>query len=60
MSYEKNGFTLYARKQEIRGRRFQTIYFFSKRKPVVGEVVDVPEGYIVAVDRRGVPYLERK
>lgn len=60
MVYEKNGYTLYARKQGIRGKRFQTIYFFSKRKPVVGASIDVPEGYIVAVDRRGVPYLERK
>lgn len=61
MVYEKNGFTLYAREQEIRGRRTQTVYFFSKRKPVVGEAVDVPEGYIVSVDRKtGVPFLNKQ
>lgn len=61
MVYEKNGFILYAREQEVRGKRTQTVYFFSKRKPVVGAPVDVPEGYIVSVDRRtGVPYLNKQ
>jgi hypothetical protein len=62
VAFEKNGYTLYARQQPVRGNQEQTIYFFSKRKPVVGESVDsVPEGYIVSVDRKsGVPYLNKR
>jgi hypothetical protein len=59
--FEKNGYTLYARKQGVRGNREQTVYFFSKRKPVVGQTVDVPDGYTVSVDRKtGVPYLNKR
>lgn len=61
MVYERNGYVLYAREQEIRGNRFQTVYFFSKREPVVGKPVEVPEGYIVEVNRKsGVPFLSKK
>lgn len=62
MVFEKNGYTLYARQQPVRGNREQTIYFFSKRKPVVGVAVeDVPEGYTVSIDRKsGVPYLNKR
>jgi hypothetical protein len=61
VGFEKNGYSLYARRQEVRGRRFQTIYFFSKRKPIVGEPVDLPEGYMVALSRKsGVPFLSKQ
>lgn len=61
MTFEKNGYTLYARKQVLRGKRTQTIYFFSKRKPVEGDSTDIPEGYVVSVDRRsGIPFLNKK
>ncbi len=61
MGFEKNGYTLYARTQVARGKHKTTVFFFSKRKPVVGEPVDVPEGYIVGIDRQsGVPYLDKK
>lgn len=61
MGFEKNGYTLYARTQIARGKHKTTVFFFSKRKPVVGEPVEVPEGYIVAIDRQsGVPYLDKK
>ena len=61
MVFEKNGYTLYARTQVTRSKHKTTVYFFSKRKPIVGDPVDVPEGYIVAVDRRsGVPFLDKK
>lgn len=61
MAFEKNGYTLFARTQIARGKRKTTIYFFSKRKPIIGEPVEVPEGYIVAVDRQsGVPFLDKK
>jgi hypothetical protein len=59
--FERNGYTLYAREQRVRGERYQTIYFFSKRRPVVGTTVDVPEGYVVAVEKKtGIPYLKKK
>jgi hypothetical protein len=61
MVFEKNGYTLYSREQPMRGRRSQTVYFFSKRKPVIGTPIDVPDGYIVSVERRsGVPYLNKQ
>jgi hypothetical protein len=59
--FERNGYTLYAREQRVRGEKFQTVYFFTKRKPVVGKPVDVPEGYLVAIERKtGIPYLRKK
>lgn len=59
--YERDGYTLYARQQLVRGERYQTIYFFSKRKPVVGEVTDVPDGYLVVMEKKsGIPYLRKR
>ena len=61
MVFERNGYTLYARDQRVRGEKFQTIYFFTKRKPVVGTTVDVPQGYLVVVEKKtGIPYLRKK
>lgn len=61
MVFEKNGYTLYARTQVARAKHKTTVYFFSKRRPVVGSPVDVPEGYVVTVNRRGgVPFLDKK
>ena len=61
MVFERNGYTLYAREQKVRGEKVQTVYFFSKRKPVVGGVVDVPDGYLVVTEKKtGIPYLKKK
>lgn len=61
MAFERNGYTLYQRQQKIRGDRYQTIYFFTKRKPVVGETCEVPQGYLVVVEKKtGIPYLRKK
>ena len=61
MAFERDGYTLYAREQLVRGDRYQTVYFFSKRRPVVGKMADVPEGYLVAVEKKsGIPYLRKK
>jgi hypothetical protein len=61
VAFERSGYTLYAREQRARGEKFQTIYFFSKRKPIVGTSVDLPDGYVVAIDRKtGIPYLRKK
>lgn len=61
MAYEKDGYTLYAHNQPLRGGKTQTVYFFSKREPIVGEAIEVPAGYIVVVNHAtGVPYLKKK
>lgn len=61
MVFERNGYTLYAREQKVRGEKVQTVYFFSKRKPIVGATVDVPGGYLVVVEKKsGIPYLRKK
>lgn len=61
MVFERNGYTLYAREQKTRGDRGLTVYFFSKRKPVVGSAVNVPPGYLVEVEgKTGIPYLKKK
>lgn len=61
VAYEKSGYVLYAREQPLRKGRTQTIFFFSKRVPVVGKPSELPDGYLVAVDHRtGVPYLKKK
>lgn len=61
MVFERNGYTLFAREQRVRGGRYQTVYFFSKRKPVVGDPVDPPDGYLVVVDKASsVPFLKKK
>jgi hypothetical protein len=60
--YEKNGYTLFAREQPLKRKgKTQTVYFFSKREPVVGVPVDVPDGYTVAIQAKtGVPYLKKR
>lgn len=61
MVFERNGYTLYARDQRVRGGRHQTVFFFSKRKPIAGKPVDPPEGYLVVVEKSsGIPYLKKK
>jgi hypothetical protein len=61
VAYEKEGYTLYAREQPLRRGKAQTIYFFSKREPIVGTAINLPDGYLVAVNHRtGVPYLKKK
>lgn len=61
MAYTQDGYTLHRRKVILRGGHEQIIYFFSKRKPYVGEPLDkIPEGYDVAVNKRsGLPYLRK-
>lgn len=62
MAYEKNGYTLYSREQPLRKGKSETIYFFSKREPIVGESLEeIPDGYVVSIHgRSGVPYLKKK
>ena len=59
-SFERNGYTLYARDQKVRGEKVLTVYFFSKRVPVVGRPITVPEGYVVQVEKKtGIPFLKK-
>lgn len=59
-SFERNGYTLYARDQKVRGEKILTVFFFSKRVPVVGRPISVPEGYVVQVEKKtGIPFLKK-
>lgn len=62
VAYEKNGYTLYSREQPLRKGKTETIFFFSKREPIVGDPLEeTPDGYVVAIHgRTGVPYLKKK
>jgi hypothetical protein len=61
MAYTYQGWTLYTRDVKLKGGRMQTIYFFSKRTPKSGRPCDMPNGYIVGVNKRtGLPYLKKK
>jgi len=53
-------YTLY--KKEIgKGSKKTTIHFFRKEKPAVGTPAPVPEGYLIAVNKKTkVPYLKKK
>lgn len=62
VAYEKNGYTLYSREQPLRKGKTETIYFFSKREPIVGDSLEeIPDGYAVSIHgRTGVPFLKKK
>lgn len=61
MAYEHNGYTLHVREVELKGGHKQAIYFFSKRRPLSGVPVELPEGYEVVTNKRtGLPYLKKK
>jgi hypothetical protein len=61
VAYEHEGYSLHARTVQLKGGHEQTIYFFSKRRPQVGEPVDLPAGYDVSMNRRtGLPYLRKR
>lgn len=62
VAYEKNGYTLYAREQPLRKGKTETVFFFSKREPIVGNPLEeIPDGYVVSIHgRTGVPYLKKK
>ncbi|MEA3189717.1 MAG: hypothetical protein QOD77_299 [Thermoplasmata archaeon] len=58
--FQFNGFTLHARKTELKGGGSQDIYFFAKQKPKSGHPVPKPTGYHVGVNERtGLPFLKR-
>ena len=61
MATKHGDYTLFAREVELKGGHKQTIYFFSKRVPKVGEKADAPDEYDVVEHRgTGIPYLRRR
>jgi len=61
MVYKQDGYTLYTRKVNLKGGKEQTIYYFAKKTPKSGTQCDLPNGYVVGVNKRTkLPYLKRK
>jgi hypothetical protein len=61
MAYNYEEWTLYCKDVRLKYDIMQTIYFFSKRKPKSGTPCDLPDGYLVDVNKRiGLPYLKKK
>ena len=61
-SYEnKKGTTyfLHGRKTTLKNGTKQTIYFFAK-EPKEGAMNEVPDGYMVAESKNGLPVLKKK
>jgi len=61
MPYTHQGWTLYTREVKLKRGPKVNIYFFSKRKPKSGRMMDdMPKGYKVGVNKRtGLPYLKK-
>jgi hypothetical protein len=61
MLYRYEDWVLYKKDVTLKGGKKQTIYFFTKRTPKSGTPCDLPNGYIVNVNKRtGLPYLKKK
>jgi len=61
MPYTYQGWTLYTREVKLKRGPKVNIYFFSKKKPKSGRMMDdMPKGYKVGVNKRtGLPYLKK-
>ncbi len=58
--YNYGNYTLYSKLVQLKNKKIQIIYFFSKRKPKSGNPTDFPEGFKVEASKRsGMPYLKR-
>lgn len=61
MPFTKGDYLLHKRDVKLKGGKVQTIYFFAKKKPKSGKPCDMPDGYLVGVNKRtGLPYLKKK
>jgi len=59
--YKYGDYTLYAKLIQLKNRKIQIIYFFSKRKPKSGTPTAFPYGFKVEVTKRsGLPYLKKR
>ena len=59
--YTHGDFTLYKKEIKTVTGKNRVVHFFSKKKPDVGEPVQLPEGYEVKVNKRTeLPYLKKK
>lgn len=61
MAHKEGNYTLHKLEVVLKGGKTQTIYFFARNKPKSGTPCDMPDGYIVGVNKRtGLPYLKKK
>jgi hypothetical protein len=61
MTYTYEEWTLYCKDVKLKCDVMQTIYFFSKRKPKSGIPCDLPDDYLVVINKRtGLPVLKKK
>jgi len=61
IGYKHKKYTLFEKEITVKGGSKRKIRFFSKEKPDDGKPIDIPDGYIVKVNKRtGVPYLKKK
>ena len=59
--YKYGGYTLYEKEIKTSAGKKRTIHFFSKKKPDIGEAVQLPKGYGVKINKRTkLPYLKKK
>ncbi|EMR75511.1 hypothetical protein MBGDF03_00647 [Thermoplasmatales archaeon SCGC AB-540-F20] len=59
--YTQGDYTLYEKEMKTSAGKKRTIHFFSKKKPDIGEAVQLPEGYGVKINKRTkLPYLKKK
>ncbi len=59
--YRYNDYTLYKKELATTDGKKTTIHFFSKEKPDDGIPTDLPEGYIVDINKKtGLPYLKKQ
>ena len=58
--YTYRGYTLYSKLVQLKNKKTQIIYYFSKRKPKSGTPARFPHGFEVQTSKRsGLPYLRR-
>ena len=61
VAYNYKDYALYKKEIETTTGKKRTIRFFSKKKPDIGEPVQLPKGYEVKINKKtGLPYLMKK
>jgi hypothetical protein len=59
--YKFGEYTLYSKIVKLKSGKLQIIYFFSKKNPKSGTLINLPPGYKVYVNKRSnMPYLKKK
>jgi hypothetical protein len=58
--FRKDDYVLHTKEVNFRGGRKQRIYFFAKEEGKSGTPCQLPEGYEVKINERGLPYIKKK